>query len=174
MKNSPTAVVTDAIDVLKKAQQAVVDAESSHTQHSARLDVLLLNGDLNDAAVLSEIGKLNIFVSVYPRRSVLQQEAIVAADTAARAVVEEFKAKVMIPRARALRDRVQKKVESDLRPHYRDKDALAHAVSSSHSMREVELLAPALGTYASDSIQIKARNLLTNWDRIEALENTLS
>jgi len=169
--NSPSVVVTDAIDAFKNAKRAVVDADALHAQHAARLDDLLLNGDLSDEKVLSEIGKLNIFVSVYQRRSTLQQNAVAAAETNIGEVVETFKRQVMIPRVRNLNERMQKKVEADLRPHF-SKEGLAAAVASSTIMREITHLSPSIGQYGAPD-QNNAINLIAAWDRMEALENTL-
>jgi hypothetical protein len=174
-ETNSSQIVTDAISNLKNARKAIVDAEAQFVQDSARLDELLLQGDLKNETVLTEIGRLNIFVSVHPRRLLLQQNAAGAAETKAFEAVETFKKQTMIPACRELKERMRVKVETELRPHFgATKEGLATAVQSSSSMRELENLSPSLGIYGGSNIVILATNILNNWERIKVLQSDLS
>jgi hypothetical protein len=177
-KNSPTILVTSAIEAEKKVHQAIADSEAQFDKDSARLDELLLTGDLSNEAVVAEISRLNIFVTVHPRRLALQQNAAAKKIEEVVAAVEKFKVEAMLPLVRSLKKRMGEKVETELRPHFgQSKERLANAVADSTCMRELDALSPSLGWSSGldmGGIQNHAANMMRNFSRLEAIEASFS
>lgn len=74
-KTSPVQLLESAMATRRKSQTELSNLTKLLADKSARLAALEKTGDLHDAAVISEIGRLQIFAGLLPHRIAATEEA---------------------------------------------------------------------------------------------------
>jgi hypothetical protein len=144
MKETTTAkeiqLVQEAVDRLHAAPVEIAALNDRLTAESQRRAALESDGDLNDRAVLTQVGELQVLCLLLTNRISAREAARPALLEALQKVCEAAVTKNLGPRVRALRRRVEESVMGQLRPHYADEDELVRAVQGSKIVSELKML----------------------------------
>jgi hypothetical protein len=140
-KSSPVEVLESALAARRRSQTELSDVAKLLADKSARQLALETTGDLHDAAVLAEIGRLQIFTGLLPRRIAVQEEEDMKAERSLIQATNQFIQEHLGPRVRRLAARTREMVEHELSSHFQDAAARIIAVSQSERVRSIEALA---------------------------------
>ena len=137
----PVEILESAVATRRKSQTELSDLGKLLADKSARQAALETTGDLHDAAVLTEIGRLQLFTALLPRRIAAKEEADLKAEQTLTEATNQFIREHLGPRIQQLAAQTRAIVESELSSHYRDPAARIVAVAKSERVRTVESLA---------------------------------
>jgi len=130
-----------AIAARRKSQTELSDLGKLLTDKSARQTALEATGDLHDSTVITEIGRLQIFTALLPRRIAAKEAADAKAEESLIKATNEFIQQHLGPRIRKLAAQTREQVEAELSPHFQDRAALTRAIAESQRVRSIEALA---------------------------------
>ena len=140
-KSSPVEILESALAARRRSQTELSDAGKLLADKSARQMALETTGDLHDAAVLAEIGRLQILTGLLPRRIAAKEEEDVNAERSLIQATNQFIQEHLGPQVRRLAARTREIVENELSLHFQDAAARIVAVSQSERVRSIERLA---------------------------------
>ena len=172
-KTSPVQLLESAIAVRRKSQTELSGLAKLLADKSARQATLEKTGDLQDAAVITELVQLQISTGLLPRRIAVKEECDAMAEKTLTQATNQFIREHLGPRVRRLAVRTQANVERELTPHYPDAAARIVAVAQSQQVRGIAALdwsvseAPARGAIAH------AEGALKSWSAAESLEKAM-
>ncbi len=137
----PVELLKSAIAARRKSQTELSGLGKLLADKSARQAALETTGDLHDAAVLTEIARLQIFTALLPRRIAAKEEADLKAEQSLTDATNQFIREHLGPRVQRLAAQTRAIVEAELSSHYRDPAARIAAVCKSERLWTVESLA---------------------------------
>jgi len=172
-KASPTQLLESAIATRRKSQTELSDLAKLLANKSVRQAALETAGDLHNPSVLAEIGRLQIFTALLPRRIAAQEENDVNAEKTLTHATNQFIQEHLAPRIQRLSARTRAIAESELSPHFRDAAALKVAVTRSERVRYVESLAWSVSLTPVRGALEHAQGALKAWADANKLENDL-
>jgi hypothetical protein len=140
-KTPPVQPLQSALAARRKSHTELSDLTKLLADKSARLAALEKTSELHDAAVITEIARLQIFTGLLPRRIASKEEADAKAEETLTQATNQFIQQHLGPRVRRLAARTRAIVEGELSAHYRDPSALIIGVSQSERVRNIESLA---------------------------------
>jgi len=123
-KTSPVQHLESIIAIRRKSQAEMTELERLLADKSARRLALETSGDLNDAAVITEIGHLRVFVEVLPKRIAIKEKEDGKAEETLTEATNEFIREHLGPRVQRLAARTRTVVENELSPHFAEPSAL--------------------------------------------------
>jgi hypothetical protein len=101
-KTSPVQRLKSVMAARRKSSDEISELRGMLADKSARRVALETTGDLNDTAVMNEIGKLQVLVELLPRRIAFKEEEDVKAENNLVEATNEFIQKHLSPRVREL------------------------------------------------------------------------
>jgi hypothetical protein len=167
-KSSPVEVLESAVAARRRSQTELSDVGKLLADKSARQLALETTGDLHDAAVLAEIGRLQIFTGLLPRRIAVKQEEDVKAERSLIQATNQFIQEHLGPRVRRLAARTREMVEDELSSHFQDAAARIIAVSQSERVRSIERLAWAASVDPERGAIAHAEGAIKAWAELQA------
>jgi hypothetical protein len=171
--NNPKLKLESAIAARRKSQTELSDLAKLLANKSVRQAALETAGNLNNPSVLAEIGRLQIFTALLPRRIAAQEEADVNAEKSLTHATNQFIQEHLSPRIQRLSARSRAIVESELSPHFRDTAALKVAVTRSERVRHVESLAWSVSLTPVRGALEHAQGALKSWSTANEIEKDL-
>jgi hypothetical protein len=171
---SPKLDLESAIATRRKSQTELTHLAKLLGEKSVRQTALETAGNLHNPAVLAEIGRLQIFTALLPRRIAAQEENDLKSEQSLIEGTNQFIRDHLSPRVKRLAARTRAIVEAELSPHFRDAAALAVAVARSERVRRLQeldcpvSLAPARGALEH------AQTALKSCAEADKLEKTLA
>ena len=90
--------------------------------------------------MLAEIGRLQIFTGLLPRRIAAKEADDAQAEESLTTATNEFIHQHLGPRVRKLAAQTREEVETELKPHFHDRAALLRAIAQSQRVRHIEAL----------------------------------
>jgi hypothetical protein len=172
--NSPKRILESAIAARRKSQTELSDLAQWLADKSKRQTALETAGDLHNPSVLAEIGRLQIFTALLPRRIAAQEESDVNAEQALTRATNQFIQEHLGPRIQRLSARIRAIVESELSSHFRDAAALKVAVARSERVRHIESLAWSVSLAPVRGALEHAQGALKAWAAADEIEKTLN
>jgi hypothetical protein len=173
-KTSPIRPLESVIAARRKSQAELFELGKLLANKAARRVALETTGDLNDPAVITEIGHLQVFAELLPRRIAVKEEDDVKAEESLTQAANQFIQEHLGPRVRRLAARTRVIVESELSSHYREPSALIIAVSQSQRVQDIERLAWTATLHPERGAVAHAEGALTAWAAVDEFEKTLS
>lgn len=173
-KTSPIQFLESAIAERRKPQAELSELGKLLADKSARQIALETTGDLNDAAVITEIGRLQVFAELLPRRIAVKEQDDAKAEETLTQVTNQFIQEHLGPRVRRLGTRTRVIVESELSSHFREPSALIIAVSQSQRVRSIESLGWTATLQPEQGAIAHAEGALKAWASANEFEKTLS
>jgi hypothetical protein len=173
-KPSPAEFLESAIAARRKSQTELSDFGKLLADKSAHQAALETTGNLHNAAVLAEIGHLQIFTALLPRRIAAKEGDDAKAEKTLIDATNQFIREHLGPRVRRLAARTRATVETELSPHFPDAAALIVAVAGSERVRSVAgfdwsaSVAPVHGAIPH------AEGALKSWAAADKFEKTLT
>lgn len=137
MKNNP---VEAALKDVQNRSAELVALQKQAKDSDARLELLVEDADLADKAALTEIGHLQIFEALIPRRIAKREEAFVQAEADLLKTCHTFISEQHSPRVKELVVLAETRTAEALRPHFAQEKDLELAVSNSTLVIEVKSL----------------------------------
>jgi len=162
-----------AIATRRKSQTELSDLGKLLAETSARQVALEKTGDLHNAAVITELGRLQIFTQLLPRRIAAQEEADARAEETLTQAANQFIQQHLGPRIRRLTARTRAIVEGELSSHFRDPSALIIAVAQSERVRKIESLDWAASLQPMRGAISHAEGALQAWLAADEFEKAL-
>jgi hypothetical protein len=172
-EHSPADSVESAIATWRNFQTELSDLRKSLADASARLATLETTGNLHDAAVMTEIGHLQIFTALLPRRIAAREEDNAKANTSVIEATNQFIREHLGPRVRRLAAETREIVKRELSPHFRDSSGLSLAVDRSERVRSIENQAWATTDNPTRGALEHAQGALKCWSSVNEFETTL-
>jgi hypothetical protein len=172
-KTSPIDPLESAIRARRKSQTELSDLGKLLAEKSARQNALEATGDLHDSAVIAEIGRLQIFTGVLPRRIAAKEADDAKAEESLTNATNDFVHKHLGPRIRKLAAQTREKVETELSPHFQDRAALLRAIAQSQQVRSIEALAWTVTSQPARGAMAHAEGALKSWAAADEFEKTL-
>jgi len=172
-KTSPVQGVKAAMAARQRSKAEIAELRKMLVEKSGRQVVLETTGDLSNAAVVNEIGKLQVLVGLLPRRIAFKEGEDVKAEGSLVAAANEFIREHLAPRVRRLEERTRVIVEKELSPHIRDKGALMRAVAGSERVRELGRLSCASSVQPQWGAMAHAEGALKAWAGADEVEKKL-
>jgi hypothetical protein len=173
-KTSPLDPLESAINARRKSQTELSDLSKLLADKSARQNALEATGDLHDSAVIAEIGRLQIFTALLPRRIAAKEADEAKAEENLTTATNEFIHKHLGPRVRKLAAQTREKVETELSPHFQDRAALLRAIAQSQQVRSIDALAWTVTSQPARGAIAHAEGALKSWAAADDFEKTLS
>ena len=170
-KPPPARAVESAVAAWHKSRTELSALAKLLADKSARQAALEISGDLHDAAVLAELGRLQIFTGLLPRRIAAKEEADAKAEQALTETTNQFIREHLGPRVRRLADRTRAMVERELSAHFRDAAALIVAVSKSERVRSIAGLDWSVSVNPPRGALEHAQGALNSWQAADKFEN---
>jgi hypothetical protein len=167
-KSSPVEVLESALAARRRSQTELSDAGKLLADKSVRQMALETTGNLHDAAVLAEIGRLQIFTGLLPRRIAAKEEEDVKAERSLIQATNQFIQEHLGPRVRRLAARTREMVEHELSSHFQDAAARIIAVSQSERVRSIERLAWAASLDPERGAIAHAEGAIRAWAGLQA------
>jgi hypothetical protein len=162
-----------AIAARLKSQTELSDLRKLLADKSARQAELETAGDLQDAAVLAEISRLQMLTGLLPRRIAAKQEDDLKAEQALTQATNQFIREHLGPRVRKLAVRTETIVKAELTPHFHDPAALILAVAGSERVRHIATLDYSVSTNPARGALEHAQTALQSWSAADKFENDL-
>jgi hypothetical protein len=168
---SPVVLLESAIAARRKSQTELSDLGKLLADKSAQQAALETTADLHDASVLAEIGRLQIFTGVLPRRITAKGEDDTRAEKTLTDATNQFIREHLSPRVRQLAVRTRAAVEAQLSPHFPDAAALIVAVAGSERVRSVAGLDWSASINPVHGVIAHAEGALKAWAAADKFEN---
>lgn len=169
----PVQSLETAIAARRKSQTELSDLGQLLTETSTRQAALEKTGDLHNAAVITEIGRLQILTQLLPRRIAAKEEADAKAEETLTQAANQFIREHLGPRVRHLAARTRAIVEAELSSHLPEPSALIVAVAQSERVRKIESLDWAATLQPMRGATSHAESALKSWLAADDFENTL-
>ncbi len=163
-----------AIATRRRSQTELSDLGKSLPDKSARLAALEQTGNLHDAAVITEIGHLQIFTELLPHRIAARKEEDAKAETRLTEATNQYIREHLGPRVRRLAAHTRALVKRELSSHFADPTALLIAVEQSERVRTIESLTWAASVQPPHGVLAHAQGALTAWSSVNKFETTPS
>ena len=170
-KTSAVQLLQSTIAARRKSQTELSNLSKWLADKSAHQKALETTGDLNDSAVLTEIGRLQIFTALLPRRIVAKEEDDLKAEQTLIDAANQFIREHLGPRIQRLAAQTRVIVETELSSHYRDPAARIVAVAKSERVRTVESLAWPASVAPPRGAIAHAEAALHAWAAADKFEN---
>jgi hypothetical protein len=167
-KSSPVEILESALAARRRSQTELSGVGKLLADKSARQLALETTGDLRDAAVLAEIGRLQIFTGLLPRRIAARQEEDAKAEKSLIQATNQFIQEHLGPQVRRLAARTREIVENELSLHFQDAAARIIAVSQSERVRSIERLAWAASLDPERGAIAHAEGAIRAWAGLQA------
>jgi hypothetical protein len=167
-KSSPVEILESALAARRRSQTELSGVGKLLADKSARQLALETTGDLRDAAVLAEIGRLQIFTGLLPRRIAARQEGDAKAEKSLIQATNQFIQEHLGPQVRRLAARTREIVENELSLHFQDAAARIIAVSQSERVRSIERLAWAASLDPERGAIAHAEGAIRAWAGLQA------
>jgi hypothetical protein len=163
--NGETRDVDKAMAARRRMMAELTGLRRRLAENSVRLAELERSGDINDAAVLGEIGRLQVLAGLLPGRIAAREVEDENSEEDLTAAVNQFIREHLNPRVRRLIERTRAVVEGELAPHFRDRAALR--------VRKVESLAWSVTAHPVRGAMEHAEGALKSWAMTEQAESTV-
>ena len=170
-KPTPVDLLESAVATRRKLQSELSGLAKLLADKSARLAALETTGNLHDAAVLAELGRLQIFTGLLPHRIAAKEAADAKAEQALTQATNQFIREHLGPRVRRLADRTRAMVERELSAHFRDAAAPIVAVSKSERVRSLAGLDWSVSVNPPRGSLEHAQGALNAWAAADKFEN---
>jgi hypothetical protein len=167
-KSSPVEILESALAARRRSQTELSGVGKLLADKSARQLALETTGDLHDATVLTEIGRLQIFTGLLPRRIAAKEEEDVNAERSLIQATNQFIQEHLGPQVRRLAARTREMVEHELSSHFQDAAARIIAVSQSERVRSIERLAWAASLDPEHGAIAHAEGAIRAWAGLQA------
>ena len=164
---SPVQFLESAIAARRKSQTELSDLRKLLADKSARLANLGITGDLNDAAVLTELVQLQISTGLLPRRIAVKEECDANAEQALTQATNQFIREHLGPRVRRLTAQTREIVKRELSAHFRDLAALEVAVTQSERVRTIECSSWTVTDKPDGGALAHAAGALNSWSAVD-------
>lgn len=162
-----------AIAQRRKSQAEVGELRTMLAEKAEGRRDLETGGDLNDAKVISEIGKLQVLVELLPRRIAFKEEEDAKAEKDLVEATNEFIREHLGPRVRQLATRTRVIVENEMSSHVRGASALMVAVAKSERVRTIERMDCAVSLEPERGAIFHAEGALKAWTEVDEFEKRL-
>jgi hypothetical protein len=173
-KTSLIQSLESAIAARRSSGAELVELGKLMADKSARKVALETAGDLNDAAVIAEIGQLQVFAELLPRRIAVKEGDDAKAEEALTQATNQFIHEHLGPRVRRLAARTEAIVKSELSPHYRDPAALTIAVLQSERVQNLKRLSWSATLRPERGALAHADGALKAWAAVDEFEKALA
>jgi hypothetical protein len=170
---SPAEFLESAIAARRKSQTELSDLRKLLADKSAQQAALETTGDLHNPAVLAEIGRLQIFTELLPRRIAAKENDDLKSEASLTQATNQFIREHLGPRVRRLAARTRAAVEAQLSPHFPDAAALIVAVAGSERVRSVAGLDWSASINPVHGAIAHAEGALKSWRDADKFENQL-
>jgi hypothetical protein len=170
---SPVEVLKSAMGARRKAETELADLGKLLAEKAARLAALEIAGDLNNPAVIGEIGRLQVVTGLLPKRIAAKEEANAKVEESLTKATNEFIQQHLGPRVRKLAARTREIVEKELSAHFADKAALFVAVERSERVRKIESLSWSASVQPERGAMAHAEGALKAWRGVEEFEKAM-
>jgi len=137
MKPSPDKPLRTAIAAHASLIVELANLSALSTETASRLTQLEAEADLSDTKALSEITRLQTVNELLPRRIASREQALANAVGTVLAECHTLVQTHLGPTARRIVAQTRARVETALRPHFREELELDRAVNASVQMQEV-------------------------------------
>ncbi len=173
VKSSPVQQLKAAMAARRRREAEIAALREMLAEKSARQVELETSGDLGEAAVVNEIGKLQVLVGLLPRRIASKEQQDVKAEESLVAATNEFIREHLGPRVRNLEARTRVVVEKELAPHLPEPSALMRAVAGSERVRSIALLDWSVTIKPERGAMAHAEGALKAWEGADEVEKKL-
>jgi hypothetical protein len=170
---NPKLQLESAITARRRSQTELSNLEKCLAEKSARQAALETTGNLKDAAVLAEIGTLQILTSLLPRRIAAKKQDDMDAEKALTHATNQFIREHLGPRIRHLAARTRTIVEAELSSHFRDPAALIQAVAGSERIHHIASMNYSVSLTPARGALDHAQSALKAWTAANTFENDL-
>jgi hypothetical protein len=174
MKTSPVQHLESIIAARRKSQAEMSELGRLLADKTARRVTLETTGNLDDVSVITELGQLQVFVELLPRRVAAKEEDDVKAEKTLTQATNEFICLHLGPRVRQLATRTRAIVKTELSSHFRDPSDLIRAVAQSQRVRSIEALDWSVTFQPARGAIAHAEGALKAWVAVDDFEKTLS
>jgi hypothetical protein len=171
--SSPVRVLEEAVVGRRRAERELSELGKLLREKSARLAELEMTGNLDDARVVAEIGRLQVVTGLLPRRIASKEEANAKVEEGLTKATNEFIQQHLGPRVRKLAARTREIVEKELSAHFADKAALFVAVERSERVRKIESLSWSASVQPDRGAMAHAEGALKSWTATDEFEKTI-
>lgn len=172
-KPSPIELLQSAIAIRRKSQTELSDLNKWLADKTARQTALEKTGNLHDRAVIAEIGTLQIFTGLLPRRIAAKEADDAQAEESLTNATNDFIHQHLGPRVRKLAAQTREQVETELSPHFQDRAALLRAIAQSQQVRTIDASAWTATSQPKDGAIAHAEGALKAWAAADEFEKTL-
>ena len=173
-KTSPIDLLQLALAIRRKSQTELSDLNKLLANKSTRQNALEKTGNLHDKAIIAEIGTLQIFTGLLPRRIVAKETDDAQAEESLTTATNEFIRQHLGPRVRKLAAQTREQVETELTPHFQDRAALLRAIAQSQQVRTIDALAWTATSHPAHGAIAHAEAALKAWAAADEFEKMLS
>lgn len=170
---SPVQLLKSAVAKRQKSRTELSELRKLLAEKSTQRSVLETTGNLNDKAVITELGQLQVLVELLPRRIAAKEEDDVKAEKTLTEATNEFIQEHLGPRVRQLAERTREIVRSELSSHFRDPAALTIAVAKSERVRSIERLSWTATLHPERGAIEHAEGALKAWQDSHEFERAL-
>jgi len=170
---NPKRKIESAITARRKSQTELSHLVQLLAEKSARQTALETTGDLHQVSVLAEIGRLQIFTALLPRRIAAKEQEDAKTEQGLTEATNQFIREHLGPRVRQLTARTRAIVEAELSPHFRDPAALIVAIARSEQVRHVAALDRPVSLTPAHGALEHAQATLKAWSAADKHENHL-
>jgi len=172
-KITPVQLLKAAIATRHRSQVEISGLRGTLGDKSARQVLLETTGDINNAAVISEIGKLQVFAEMLPRRIAFKEKEYVNVEENLVQATNDFIREHLDPRVRNLAMRTRMMVEKELSHQFRDPAILIRAVAQSDRVRSIARLDWPVSLQPERGAMAHAEGALKAWAAVDEFETTL-
>jgi hypothetical protein len=172
-KTSPTQGLNSAMAMRRRSQEEISELRKMLAEKSARRVALETAGDINNAAVISELGRLQVFVEMLPRRIAFKEEEYAKANENLLQVTNEFINGHLGPCIGQVAARMRTIVEKELSTHFGDQVELKKAVMRSDRVRRIEGMHWFATSHPMHGPVEHAERTLKAWADVDEFERTL-
>lgn len=173
VKLSPVQRLKSMMAARRKSATEISELRRMLADKSARLMELETSGNLNEATVINEIGRLQVLVKLLPRRIAFKEGEDVKAGRNLVEATNEFIREHLGPRVRQLGVRTRVIVEKELSSHFRDAAELIRAVAGSERVRSIALLDWPASVQPEHGAMLHAEGALEAWAAADEFEKAL-
>ena len=173
MADSPIQRLESAIAKRRRIRAEICELRRRLTETSARREALAISGELDDPAVLTELGQLLVLVEVLPRRIAFREENEAKEEEALAQATNAFIGKELGPRVRRLRERTRTVVQAELSAHIHDPAMLMRAVAESERVRRLSQLERSVTLQPAHGAIAHAEGVVKAWADADEVEKAL-
>jgi hypothetical protein len=169
-----STAVKAALDKLTALYAEIATLKSRLTLTQFELGQLTTQGDLENEKVITSIGRLQIFTSLFPGRITAREDSIRTLEADLLAACHDFCGKTLRPFLADLMVRTRIQVGAALKGHLKG-EALERAVSTSDSVQEIEGFdwVATLHQRDGEALVSYANDLLNCWNKAQAINGKL-